>query len=334
MRRRWWMWVAGLFVVVLAGLGIAASALARRLEPFVREATARYLRERFEAEVEIGRLGASLPIASPMRVLLARGKGAVVRASGENIVLRHRGRRDLPPLLEMRKFEFQLDLSTLWHGPVDVHHVKVVGLALTVPPKGQRPALSGFDELRSSEPPGSVRIREVVADGSRLTLLARAADKAPLVFDLHRLRMFEAGPGRAMRYEAILTNAKPPGTISSRGNFGPWVAADPSDTPLAGDYTFENANLGVFKGIAGTLSSRGRFEGILDRIVVDGTTETPDFRLALGQNRVPLKTKFHAIVDGTNGDTLLDPVEAQLGRTSFECRGGVVRNRDEIGKTV
>src|SRR5256885_2258597 len=73
MRRRWWMWVAGLFVVVLAGLGIAASALARRLEPFVREATARYLRERFEAEVEIGRLGASLPIASPMRVLRARG---------------------------------------------------------------------------------------------------------------------------------------------------------------------------------------------------------------------------------------------------------------------
>ena len=78
------MWVAGLFVVVLAGLGIAASALARRLEPFVREATARYLRERFEAEVEIGRLGASLPIASPMRVLLARGKGAVVRASVAN----------------------------------------------------------------------------------------------------------------------------------------------------------------------------------------------------------------------------------------------------------
>jgi hypothetical protein len=51
-------------------------------------------------------------------------------------------------------------------------------------------------------------------------------------------------------------------------------------------------------------------------------------------NRVPLKTKFHAIVDATNGNTFLQPVEAQLKGTTFECRGGVARNRDEIGKTV
>src|SRR5262249_7194861 len=62
--------------------------------------------------------------------------------------------------------------------------------------------------------------------------------------------------------------------------------------------------------------------------------ETPDFRLTMGGNRMPLRTQFHAIVDGTNGNTLLEPVEAQLGGTVFECRGGVVRNRDEIGKTV
>jgi hypothetical protein len=332
MWRKWWFWVLVVFAVFLGGLLVAARILAHRIEPFVREQTIRYLRERFDAEVEIGRLDAHLPIQSPMRVLLARGRGAMVRASGDHIVLRFR--TDLPPILEMRRFEFELDLSTLWNRPVDVRHVKVEGLVLTVPPKGSRPSFPSLGAPDPATAGGGVRIREVVADGSRLTLLPRDAQKAPLKFDLHRLRMLGAGPGRAMRYEARLTNAKPPGVIRSDGSFGPWVAADPSATPLSGDYTFENANLGVFKGIAGMLSSNGHFDGVLDRVVVDGTTETPDFRLSIGGNAVPLRTRFHAIVDGTNGNTLLEPVEATLGRTTFECRGGVVRNKDEIGKTV
>jgi hypothetical protein len=333
MWRKWWFWVGLVVVTIVVGLGIAASVLSRRLEPFVREQTIRYLRERFQAEVEIGTLDASLPMQSPWQVLLARGRGGRVRVSGDSIRLRHVARPDLPPLIALRRFEFELDLDTLWNPPVNVRHVKLHGFALTIPPKGERPVFTQPEgsETHSS---ASVRIQEVIADGSLLTLLPKKADKAPLVFDLHKLRLFDLGPNRAMGYSAILTNAKPPGTISSSGTFGPWVAQEPSSTPLTGDYTFENANLGVFKGIAGTLSSTGRFEGILDRIVVDGTTRTPDFRLTMSGNRVPLETKFHAIVDGTNGDTTLDPVEAVLSRTAFECRGAVARNKDEIGKTV
>jgi hypothetical protein len=39
---------------------------------------------------------------------------------------------------------------------------------------------------------------------------------------------------------------------------------------------------------------------------------------------VPLHTKFHAIVDGTSGDTYLQPVEARLGRSEFTCTGTVI----------
>ena len=39
---------------------------------------------------------------------------------------------------------------------------------------------------------------------------------------------------------------------------------------------------------------------------------------------MPLHTKFHAIVDGTNGDTLLQPVEARLGESGFTCNGAVI----------
>ena len=63
---------------------------------------------------------------------------------------------------------------------------------------------------------------------------------------------------------------KPPGQIHSVGSFGPWSADEPGDTPLAGDYTFDNADLGVFNGIAGILKSKGAFQGTLDTVNAHG----------------------------------------------------------------
>jgi len=47
----------------------------------------------------------------------------------------------------------------------------------------------------------------------------------------------------------------------------------------------------------------------------------PDFRLTHFGNALPLKTRFHAKVDGTNGDTWLEPVDATLGRSHFTAEG-------------
>ena len=63
---------------------------------------------------------------------------------------------------------------------------------------------------------------------------------------------------------------------------------------------------------------------MLRRIEVHGETRTPEFRLA-GGNPVPLTTRFDSIVDGTSGDTFLQPVRARLGSTPIEARGRVVR---------
>ena len=40
---------------------------------------------------------------------------------------------------------------------------------------------------------------------------------------------------------------------------------------------------------------------------------------------MPLHTEFHAIVDGTSGDTYLKPVRASFLRTSFTANGSIVR---------
>jgi hypothetical protein len=68
----------------------------------------------------------------------------------------------------------------------------------------------------------------------------------------------------------------------------------------------------------------GDFKGQLDRIVVDGTTDTPDFSLDTANHPMPLHTSFHAIVDGTSGDTYLQPVQARLGKSDFTCKGAII----------
>ena len=95
--------------------------------------------------------------------------------------------------------------------------------------------------------------------------------------------------------------------------------------PSSGDYTFNHADLSVFTGIAGILNSTGRYQGTLRDMTVDGQTETPDFQLSHTGHTMPLHTTFHARVDGTNGDTWLEPVDATLAGSHFTARGQVVR---------
>ena len=71
-----------------------------------------------------------------------------------------------------------------------------------------------------------------------------------------------------------------------------------------------NANLDTINGLAGVLSSTGEFHGPLNRIEVQGTTDTPKFQIDAGGQPVPLKTRFTAIVDGSDGDTYLKQVDA------------------------
>ena len=94
-----------------------------------------------------------------------------------------------------------------------------------------------------------------------LEVAARDPAKDPLTFDIARLTLRTVGAGQPMAFHAELTNPKPPGLIRSDGRFGPWNAATPSDSPLSGNYTLRDADLSVFKGITGTLSSDGNSTG-------------------------------------------------------------------------
>ena len=146
--------------------------------------------------------------------------------------------------------------------------------------------------------------------------------------------MTDFGATAGSPFTAGLINPVPRGVIDTTGTFGPWHADEPGLTPVNGNYVFQNADMNVIKGLDGTLSSAGTYRGVLERIEVEGTTEMPDFSLDLAGQTVALHTKFKAIVDGTNGDTILDRVEALLNKSVIVATGSVVRAEDVKGRQV
>jgi hypothetical protein len=321
--------VAGFVLITLLVVG---REMAKRFDPYIREQAIDYLQDRFDSQAEIGALRISIPNLSPFRLLLSKGRGAIARVEGENIVVRHKGRHDIAPMFLMKHVAFEVDLGTLFDSPKHVRLVLIDGMEINIPPKGERPDFGNDDEDQGRDT--DIILDQVRINESILSIMPREPGKTPLRFDLHRIRLDSAGRNVAMTYKASLTNAKPPGEIVSDGNLGPWAAEEPGDTPLDGNYVFDKADLGVFKGISGILHSTGEFKGTLDSIAAKGEATVPDFRLKRSGNRVPLKTKFEVTVDGTNGNTILKPVVGTLGKTTFTTSGAVIKHEDDRYRTI
>ena len=298
--------------VFLAVLGLAGVLAALRLERNARADVIAGLRKQFASDVALGDLKFSF---------FPR-----VRASGENLVLRFGGRTDLPPLIAVKRFTVAASFAGFLRSPMHIGSVTLEGLEVHIPPKQ-----SGDSGARASG--SSFVVDDVIADGAVLEILPGDPGKNPLKFEIRRLRLGSAGSS-SMAFHAELMNALPPGLIQSDGHLGAWRAKDPGATAVSGQYTFRNADLGVFKGIKGTLSSDGRYQGELAKIEVRGTADVPNFMLEIAGNPVDLKTTFAATVDGIHGDTDLHPVEATIGNSEFQVTGSIERGAIAHGKEI
>ncbi len=310
------LWVSLGVIVVVAAL---AAILALRFQPMARNYFITALKERYKSDVSLGNLSISL---FPQ-----------VRATGDNLVFRlsgHPERPDAPPLVTVRRFTFVANFAGFFRTPRHIRKLTLEGLELHIPPKSSR-----AQETRDGSSPAlPLILEEVVADGATLETLPSDPRKLPLNFHIRQLTLHDVGQGRPMTFQAALDNAKPPGLIHSSGDFGPWNPDEPGDTPVSGKYAFRDADLGVFPGIAGILASDGQYQGELDRIEVQGTTDVPNFSLTTAGHPVHLQTQFAATVDGTNGNTDLHPVHATLGKSTFDVSGSIERGALETHKEI
>jgi hypothetical protein len=291
------------------------------------------LGERFDSTVEMRSLRVSV---------LPR-----LRVVGDGIVLRAGGRTDVPPLITIASFSADANLWGIIGRPVRLTQVVLEELEINVPPGGidldaDSDAAPEKAEQSEREPqasdgapsPSPILIDHLRAERAVLRILRRDPKKQPRVWEIAHLSMDRAGSNDPWPFQARLTNPIPPGDLDVRGTFGPWNAASPSRTPLGATYEFRNADLGFFDGIQGILDSTGEFEGVLQRIVVNGRTNTPEFALEDTGQPVALTTEFTAIVDGTTGNTWLEPVRGQLGSSSLTTTGGIVEPEGTDGRTV
>lgn len=311
-----WVIVAVGGVLVALWIAVAAGSRTETLRRLVTE----NLAERLDSEIELTAFSVDTFPSVTVR--------------GEGLVIRHRGRRDVPPLVSIASFSVEGGLLGMLSRPRRFGNVTLSALEINIPP-------GGIDATRKDDAPAAPEggespfvIARLRADGAALRIIPRREGKEPRLFAIHRLEMQSLGIAEKMPFQAELTNPVPRGTIHTEGEFGPWQKHDPGLTALAGRYTFANADLSTIKGIGGILESTGEFGGQLQKIAVKGETRVPDFRVDISGQPVPLNTRFQAVVDGTDGDTYLNDVFATFLDTSLHAKGAVAGTPGVKGRTV
>jgi hypothetical protein len=306
-----------LALVVTAGL---VDLALHRTEPFLQARIVAFLEDQFHSHVELDSFHVSL-----VNGMWAEGKGlriwppsqvqgiAVPQGQGE-------------PLIRLDEFRFHAPLYYRPGQPIHISTIQLKGLDIHMPPKshfGHTPA--AFARPKPAGGLLSFRVDTIECTAANLVMETSKPGKLPMTFAIAHLHLTNIAVGGAMNFDAELTNPRPVGAIHTKGSFGPWQMADPGESPLSGDYIFDRADLAIFHGIAGMLNSTGHYQGTLRDLTVDGHANVPNFRLTHFDSPMPLMTRFHAYVDGTNGDTHLDPVDAILGHAHFAVQGQIVR---------
>ncbi len=303
--------------VLVAGGTVAVLLWVASTTEFVRDRAVNALNARFDSQVELG----------SMEV----GVFPTLSLGGTDLHLRHMGRTDVPPLISVGAFEATAGLYGLYGKPFHLRNVTLDRFEIRLPPGGMK-LLPENDTRASRSDAPPITLDEIRSTAATLEIASRRPGRLPRVFEIHDLVMTGFGGAEGAPFHAGLTNPIPRGRVETSGTFGPWDAEDPRLTPLSGEFAFKNANMNDIKGLAGTLSSVGRYSGVLQRIGVEGQAEIPDFSIDVSGQQVPLRTQFKAVVDGTNGDTFLERVEARLRETLIIASGSVARTMDIKGR--
>ncbi len=239
----------------------------------------------------------------------------------ENVTFVH-GPNTTQPLITIERLTVQSTYFGILRRHIDL--MNAAGMRVQIPP---------FETLQPfHSEPSTLTVNELVANGASIEFESGDRENPPLRFDIHEASLDNLAPGQPITYRVKVHNPEPPGEVTATGKFGAWESSDPSHTPVSGEYKFENADLSVYGGIAGTLSSTGKFGGPIRHIDISGTTDIPDFEANNNRHHTRLTTEFSAYVDGTNGDTFLNHVQAQFRKTQVTAAGSIAKSAQANGK--
>lgn len=166
-------------------------------------------------------------------------------------------------------------------------------------------------EPGARKPKSETTIGELVAHGATLDVHNQR-------FTFPRLTLRHVAKSKAIGFDTDLLIPKPAGRVHASGSFGPWQAGR---TPVLGSFRLEDTDLSSIGEIAGILSAKGKFQGVLEQIEVSGDTDVPNFRVK--RHPVRLRTEYSVAVDAVNGHVVLQDVRSEFLRTELLAKGTV-----------
>ena len=309
-------------VAILLLIGGVAYLYSRpgSVEGLLRRSITQALEDRFHSKVELE----SLQIKVFPQLLVI----------GQNLSLHYHGRTDVPPLIHIETFSFSGGLFSLFRPVMHIPLLRLQNLQISIPPRYLSANMPPEPKSPLPERVSKIVIDRVICEHADILMLPRQSGTVPLDWEIHNLTLTSVRATQPFRFQGNLTNGKPVGEIATDGQFGPWNAEDPGDTPVSGEYNFTNADLTPLPGIGGILSSTGKYDGVLSELEVQGVTDTPDFSLDAAGTPVPLHTHFSATVNGTNGNTQLHPISAMLAQSLIIAEGSVMRVPNAPGRLI
>ena len=287
-----------LAAILLLGFVIAAALLGRHYWPFTESAIRKNLASASSAQVQIGSF---------------HKKYFPPGCIAENVSFRRDGSEQ--PFITIRRLTISSNFAALLR-----HHVSIFraqGMHVIAAP----------NDFRRNQSRKKTTIDNFVADDAVLEI-AKKNSQPSLRFTFHKFSFRNLNGQGVTTFAAEFDNPQPQGFIRTSGQFGPWNSNEPVATPVSGTYSLEHADLGVFRSIAGIVSSTGNFNGTLKQLGVQGTTHTPEFVVTKTHHGVPLDTQFSAVVDGTKGDVTLRSVVAHFGKDLINASGSIARRED------
>ncbi|MGB2627883.1 MAG: hypothetical protein WAK20_13930 [Candidatus Acidiferrum sp.] len=314
-----WLYIVALILVLGVATALFVHMRLKNIDEYTRNWVIRELGQRFDSKIDLESLHVQI------------WPGMTVK--GHGLTVHTHDRSDLPPLILVRDFAFNVGLAEIIRPVTRIRSVILNDMVITISPRTNAEKLNSPSHSAPRQVP-HVLIDKIVCSDTTIYFMPKSPGKDPLDFEIHDLLLTNVGTEKPFDFRGNLTNAKPKGEIATTGKMGPWDLDQPGNTPVSGNYEFTDADLDPFSGIGGTLSSTGKYTGPLDHLAVDGLTDTPNFSIDPVGRGVPLHTEFSATVDGMDGDTFLHPVRAVLGESVFVARGSVVLQRAKHGHLI
>ena len=296
------------FVLVLLAVACGAAFVRSPWWPFAQKPVIQDLQEAADSQVTV----------RSFRRTYFPSPGCIL----EGVVFLHQ--QGSAPLMTVEKLTIR---GTYW-GTLrrQVSLIQAEGLHIFIPAFGSG---QHFHSERST-----ITVGEMVANGATVEFASSQSGAPPVRFDIREASLHDVGWNGPFTYRLKVHNPEPPGEVTTTGKFGLWNENDPAETPISGDYKFERADLSVYQGISGLLSSLGKYDGNLSHINISGTTDTPDFEVKSSGHAVHLKTEFNAFVDAMHGDTFLNRVDAHFRNTHVVADGSIAGSATRKGKVA